>query len=75
MTTLSQMREGWSCNQKKEVMYHCCIATNECTKQRLCNQKEQTSDKTLLTEAEIQSVRLQIKNLLQPNPELDAENA
>ena len=34
----------------------------ECTEQRLCDQKKQIEDKTLLTPAEIEEVKQQVKN-------------
>ena len=34
----------------------------ECTEQQLCDQKKQIEDKTLLTPAEIEEVKQQVKN-------------
>ena len=36
----------------------------ECTEQRLCDQKKQIEDKTLLTPAEIEEVKQQVKMTL-----------
>ena len=35
----------------------------ECTEQRLCDQKKQIEDKTLLTPAEIEEVKQQVKKV------------